>query len=254
MDARFAVCRGISDRFSEALVREPSAGPPDVERARRQHAAYVDALRQAGCEVVLLPPLDGHPDCCFVEDCAVVAQGVALATRPGALSRRSEVPSVREILSRWLRVADMPAPATLDGGDCLRIGRTIFVGRSERTNAEGAARLREVFGALGLDVREVEVPDALHLKCVCSALDDRRVVLAEGTVPAETFAGFEVLRVPFEERLAANVLSVNGVALVADGFPETRRVVAAAGLRVVTLETTEIAKADGALTCMSVLV
>ena len=244
-----ALVRGISPSFADALSANPSS--IDVERARVQHAAYVAALRQAGVTVTELPPLDAHPDGCFVEDCAVIAGGRALLTRPGAPSRQGEVDTVAEALAAWLPLERTTAPATLDGGDVLRVGKTFYVGRTARTNAAGAARLAEVFA----DHRVVEVPvgDVLHLKCVCTPMDDRRMVLAEGTIDPGIFRGVEVVLVPHEESYAANVLVVNGHALIASGFPATARALAAAGLHVVPLETTEIRKADGSLTCMSLL-
>jgi len=254
MRATRAITRGISSTFHQATVQVPSEVAIDVALARRQHAAYVHALQSAGVEVTELPPLDAHADCCFVEDCALVAGGVALITRPGALSRVGEEVAVGAALARWLRVETMSAPATLDGGDCMRLGKTWFVGRTPRTNAAGAARVAEVFEPLGYRVVEVPVRDVLHLKCVCSPLDDERLVLTSGTIPPEAFHGFHVLEVPRHELYASNVLSANDTVVMAEGFPETRRIVAAAGFRVLALDVSEIRKADGSLTCMSVLV
>lgn len=255
MHATRAVTRGISSTFQQATVMAPSAVPIDVERARRQHAAYVQALRTAGVAVTELPPLHAFPDGCFVEDCALVADGVALLTRPGAPSRQGEEASVGALLESFLRVERTEGPATLDGGDCLRLGKTWFVGRTPRTNAAGAARVAQVFEPLGFRVVEVPVREVLHLKCVCSALDDRRVLLASGSaVDRAVFDGFEVLELPNAESYAANVLSVNGFVVMAEGFPETAKVVAAAGFEVIALDVSEIRKADGSLTCLSILV
>lgn len=252
MRATRAITRGISDSFQQATVLAPAEVPIDVERARQQHAAYVRALLGAGVEVTELPPAHAFPDGCFVEDCALVAGGVALITRPGAPSRVGEELAVGAQLEQWMRVERMTAPATLDGGDCLRMGKTWFVGRTPRTNAAGAARVAEVFEPLGYRVVEVPVAKVLHLKCVCSPLDDERVLVAAGAISPAVFRGFEVLEIPADESYAANVLSVNGTVVMSDGFPETHRIIAAAGFRVVTLEVSEIRKADGSLTCLSI--
>src|SRR5689334_8649139 len=161
--------------------------PLDVARARAQHAAYVAALRTAGAEVVAVAPADDLPDACFVEDCAVVAGGVALIPRLGAPSRRAEPPAVRAAIAARIPVRDMDAPATLDGGDCLLLGKRLFIGRSARTNAAGAAHARAVFGEVGVEVIEVEVGRWLHLKSACSPIDDNTVLVAEGALPAGTF-------------------------------------------------------------------
>src|SRR5262249_3691553 len=161
--------------------------------ARAQHAAYVDALVAIGLEVIRIPTDEDYPDCPFVEDVAVVAGGTALVTRPGAPSRRGESPPVAMALAEQagLRLAHLETPATLHGGDVPRLGAAFYLGASSRSNAEGAARLGEAFGARVVIV--ALPPRVLHLESVCSALADDVVLVAEGTIPAETFAGARVL-------------------------------------------------------------
>lgn len=249
-----AIVRGVPISFAGALCAVPADPPIDAARARAQHAGYVEALRRAGAEIVALPADDATPDCCFVEDTAVIAGGIALLARPGAPSRQAEPAAVRAALAARLPVAEMTAPATLDGGDCLRLGRRLYIGRSARTGAAGAARAREVFGPAGIEVIEVPVEGALHLKSVCSPLGDDTVLVAEGALPPGTFHGARELVVPAAEAPAANVVTIGRVALVAAGFPSIARIVAAAGFEPVAVDTSEMRKADGALTCLSILV
>lgn len=251
-----ALVRGIPATFSRATVAIAPSVPIDVDRARHQHGVYVSALRRLGVEVTELPVDDELPDCCFVEDCAVVAEENALITMPGATSRRPETQAVREALSRTQRVSSMDLPATLDGGDCMRVGRHIYVGASGRTNAAGIAKLRSVFEPRGLEVVSMAVGRHLHLKCVCSPLQGNRILLAEGTLDESAFSarGIEIVRVPAEEAYAANALCVGAKAVIMSaGFSAARRAVERTGLEVIAIETTEIAKADGALTCLSIL-
>jgi dimethylargininase len=257
VQATRALVRGISATFRDAVVMHPTAEAIDVDRARLQHAEYVRALESAGLVVERMPSLDSHPDACFVEDCALVLGTNALVTRPGTPSRLGETDSVAARLSALLgvegRVERTHAPATIDGGDCLRVGKTWFVGRSSRTNGDGVRRVREVFGPLGLSVAEVPVEGFLHLKCVVSRIDDGAVLVAEGMVDPAAFAGIEVVTIPREEMYAANAVVVNGTAIIAKGYPHTREAFERRGLRIVELALSEIAKADGSLTCMSIL-
>lgn len=246
-----AIVRGVSASFDRALASVAPDPPIDVARARAQHAAYVAALRAAGAEVVVLPAEDALPDACFVEDCAVVAGGVALIARPGAASRRDEPPAVRAALAARLPVHDMAAPATLDGGDCLLLGLRLYIGRSSRTSAEGIARARAVFAEVGVEVIEVAVGDALHLKSVCSPLGDDTVLIAEGALPPGTFGSARVLTV--SEPAAANVVVIGSHALIPAGFPSAARAVAGAGLTPHAIDNSELRKADSALTCLSIL-
>jgi dimethylargininase len=246
-----AIVREVSASFDRALASVVPDPPLDVSRARAQHAAYVAALRAAGAEVVVLPAADDLPDACFVEDCAVVAGGVALIPRLGAAARRDEPPAVRAALAARIPVRDMVAPGTLDGGDCLLLGRRLYVGRSARTNAAGAARARAVFGEVGVEVIEVDVRDWLHLKTACSPLTDDTVLVAEGALPAGTFGAARVITVP--EPAAANVVVVGRHALVPAGLDSAARAVAAVGLAPIAVDNSELRKADSALTCLSIL-
>lgn len=251
-----AIVRHVPSSFSRALSAAVPAEPIDVARARAQHAVYVAALDRAGVSVRVLDALDACPDSVFVEDTAVVVDGVAVVTRPGAPSRRDEVDSVAAALARPdagrpLDLVRMSAPATLDGGDCMRVGGALYVGRSTRTNAEGVAFLR---ASLPIRVVEVELPaNVLHLKCVCSPLGGDRVLLADATIDPRTFVGCDVLTVPRSEAYAANAVAVGQSVLVASGHPRTAELLGRAGFDVMEVPTSEARKADGSLTCQSIL-
>lgn len=246
---RNALVRGVSPSFSRAITRHPEA--PDAARAAAQHAAYVQALRDAGLAVTALPADPELPDCCFVEDTALLAEGRALVCCPGAPARRAEVASVAAALPMPRLYADQLVPgATLDGGDCLRVGRRWYVGRSGRTNEAGIAAVRLAFPEY--EVIPVPVVD-LHLKSSCSDLGGSRVLLAEGTIDAEVFSGLELVFVHAEEAAAANVVALGDLVLVAAGFPRVAATLGALGYAVVPIAADELRKADGALTCLSLL-
>jgi len=252
-----AIVRAVPDTLPRALSHIPPDPPIDVERARAQHTAYVEALVAMGLEVIAIPADDAYPDCPFVEDTAVVdgrAGGIVLVTRPGAPSRRGEIPAVAQVLveQAGLRVLGMEAPATLDGGDVLRLGDVFYVGASARSNAEGAARLAEVFGARV--VRVALPPGALHLKALSSGLSDDTVLAVEGAFAPGTFGDARVVAVPASETAGSNAVVHGGAALVAAGCPIARERIEAAGFRTLVVDTSELRKADSALTCLSILV
>lgn len=244
-----------------ALVRQPCAelggaltrrGWCDAEPtlAARQHASYVAALRAAGLKVTVLPALKGQPDACFVEDCAVVFNGRALLTRPGAVVRQPEVESVGRVLKTKLECLDMDGAGRLDGGDVLRLGDRFFVGRSSRSDAGGIEALGRAFG---VEVVAVDVGDALHLKSVATAIDEDCVLVLEGALEPDVFAGVaRVLSVPRQEAVAANVLRIGASVLMPPGCPQTAEQINALGWEVVEVDASEFNKMDGALTCLSV--
>ena len=176
-----------------------------------------------------------------------------MLTRPGAVSRRGEVGLIEPEVARLRPVVRVEPPATLEGGDLLRLGRTLYVGLSPRTNAGGAAALRRLVAPHGYEVVTVEPRGCLHLKTGCSGLDDSTVLVNPEWVDAEVFRGREVLAVDAAEPWAANVVSVNGSACVSDAFPRTAEMLASRGYDVRAVEVSEFAKAEGALTCMSLL-
>jgi len=202
---------------------------------------------------VEVPADPAHPDCCFIEDAAVVLDDVALVTMPGAEARRGETGAVASTLERFRPLERMRLPATLDGGDVLRVARTLYVGRSARTNAAGVDRLREVAAPRGHRVVEVGVRGCLHLKSAATALDDERVLANPELVDPRAFAELEVIPVDPREPGAANVLRVRGTVVADPAFPRTLDRLRALGYDVRTVDVSEFRKAEGALTCKSLL-
>lgn len=250
------VARGVSDAFARCL-RSDLATPLDVPLAKRQHAAYVALIRDLGIEVELLPADAAHPDCCFVEDTAVVLGSRAVATRPGAPTREGEVGPVATVLAARGPVERMTPPATLDGGDVLRAGDHLFVGLSGRTNAEGRDVLARVAADEGITVVSIPVGQGLHLKSACSLVDGRTLVFAPDILGDEALASFRAAGlelVAAVEPAGANVLALGDVVLASAAAPETTRVLRARGHDVRSVDVGQMHVADGALTCLSLRV
>jgi len=245
-DRLFAIVRAPTDALARCelthLVREPL----DVERARHQHAAYVALLRELGAEVVELPAEPDLPDAVFVEDVAVV-------TNPGAPSRRPEIPAVAAALAPYRPLVHLTPPATLDGGDVVQIDRTLFVGRSRRTNQAGVDGLADAVGAHGYAVRPVRLGDCLHLKSGCTYLGSGVVLANPAWVDVRRFEDCRVLEVARGEPRAANTFRVGDTIIMAAGFPATTARIAAAGFHVRTLALSELQKAEAAGSCMSLV-
>lgn len=250
-------------RFTKALVRRPcrsmvnglssaGLGQPDVGRALEQHAAYVEALRECGLEVIVLEADEAFPDSVFVEDTAVVCPEAAVIDRPGAPSRQGEERGVARTLARFFPVLEaIAAPGTLEGGDVMRAGGQFFVGLSGRTNHEGVRQLDALLGRHGYEVVAVPLGGLLHLKTGISFLEEERLLAAGELAREPAFARFRVIPVPAGEEYAANSLWVNGRVLVPAGFPATRRAVEAAGCGTMALDVSEFRKLDGGLSCLS---
>jgi dimethylargininase len=251
---RAAIVRPPGDAFARAISSTGAAIDP--ARARAQHAAYRAALADL-VEVVALPADEELPDACFVDDCAVVLGGRALLTRPGAPQRAAEPERLAGALAGLVDdLQRMTAPATLDGGDVLRLGRTLVAGRSRRTNQAGIHQLTGFASAGGGRVEVAAVPPGtLHLQSAVTPLDDDAVVGTAELLEQPALRGVtHKLVVPPEEAAAGNVLAVGTTAVLPAGCPRTAAAVAALGFEVREVDLSEFAKADGGATCLSLLV
>ncbi len=225
---------------------------PDVARAIEQHQGYVTQLRDAGIAVEVVPAADDQPDACFVEDGAVLLDHrVAVITRPGAPSRRAETADIERSLSGMMEIWRITAPATVDGGDVMRMGSRLFVGRSSRTNDAAVEQLRALGHRRGLTVRAVEVTAGLHLKSACTVLDASTVLLDAEALSPSAFEAEGITAIAVPEPLGANVLALSDRILVSDAAPETAAWLRSRGDRVVQISLTEFHRGDGALSCLS---
>jgi len=248
-----AVTRAVSPTFAQCELTHRAREPIDVARAESEHAAYEDALRTLGATVVRAAPMPDHPDAVFVEDTAIVLGEVALVTRPGALSRRGETTSVAELLGRYRTLASITPPATLDGGDVLVVGRTLYVGLSSRTDHAALDQLDRTLRPRDYRVVPVEVTGCLHLKSAVTAVADGLLLVNPRWVAAGAFAPTTLLPVDETEPDAANALRIGDAALFPDHHPRTARRLEEAGVRVVPVPCGEVAKAEGGVTCCSLV-
>jgi dimethylargininase len=262
-------------RFSHAIVRRPAdsavdglravdRGVPDVEALRREHAAYVDTLTRLGVTVDVLDPLEAYPDSVFVEDPALVFPDAAILLRPGAPSRLGETAALEPVLrSRFAQVRSLGEAGVdgrdhsrdlgfADGGDVLLTRDAVYIGLSARTDLAGASSLAAILASLGRRaVIATPPPGVLHLKTGCSLLDDETVLATRAVADAGLFPGLATVVVPEGEEAVANALCVNGTVLLADGFPQTRALLAGRGYDVRCLALSEVMKLDAGLSCMS---
>lgn len=250
--------------FDRAIVRRPGRsvvdglragdhGSPTLDGVAAEHTAYVAALRAAGVEVEVLDALEAFPDSIFVEDPALVFPGAAILLRPGAPSRLGETDAIRAVLEKHFgRVLELDGAGHADGGDVMVTPGEVLIGLSSRTDRAGAEALAARLGQLGLRARIVQPPPGvLHLKTGCSLLDETTVVATPAMAASGLLDGFRQVVTPEGEEAAANALRVNEFVLLGAAFPQTRRLVEALGLEVVSLPVAEVGKIDAGLSCMS---
>ncbi len=248
-----AVTRAVSATLAQCELTHLAREPIDVDRAAAQHDAYRRLLSSLGATLVEVPAAPELPDAVFIEDIAIVLDEIAVLTRPGAPSRRPESHAVATVLASHRPLCSMSAPATLDGGDVMRLGRTLYVGRSGRTNDPGIEQLRGWVAPLGYRVVPVEFTGCLHLKSAVTALSDELLLVNPAWVPVAAFPGCEAVPADEREPHAANALRIGGTIVFPSQYPRTRDRLVDRGLRVATTECDELAKAEGAVTCCSLI-
>jgi dimethylargininase len=249
-----ALTREVSSSIADCQLTHLARVPIDVDRARAEHAAYERALEQLGCTITRLAAAADMPDAVFIEDTALVLDEVAVITRPGAESRRAETRAVAQTLREWRPVVEITAPARLDGGDVVRIGRRLFVGVGPRSNDRAVEQLGQLLAPFGYTVHGVEFRGCLHLKTAATLIaEDLLLINPEWVTPA-TFVGAQTLAIDHAEPYAANALMLGDRVIHGDSFHRTRRKLESAGVTVVPVPAGELAKAEGGVTCCCLLI
>ena len=249
-----AITRDISSAFEACALTHLPRVPIDLRRAKAQHDAYEWALVEAGCTVRRLDSSPEMPDSVFVEDIAVVLDEAAVVTRPGEEVRRLETEGVVAALRRHGRpLREIRSPGTLDGGDVLVVGRRVFVGLSARSNRSGASQAAKIFTSFGYEVEVVPVEGCLHLKSGVTAVTPDTILINREWVSGDAFPDFRILDVDTREPHAANALPVGNRLIYAAAFPHTAEKLMHLGLSLHLVEVDELQKAEGAVTCCSLI-
>ena len=250
-----AIVRLPGANFSDGLTTATSESAPDVSRALAQHAAYCSALAECGLNLTVMDADLQYPDGTFVEDTFVIADRVAIATRPGAKTRMGEVASVAAALRRFRpHWEQIEAPGTVDGGDVCQADEHFFIGLSARTNGAGAAQLAAILERHHYSTSTVDIrghATLLHLKSGIAYLGERRFLVVHGFPAIDAIAAAERIEVAQSEAYAANCVRVNDQVLIAAGYSGVANALKQRGLRVRALEMSEFAKMDGGLSCLS---
>lgn len=248
--------------FTRAITRKPSAemvdgittanlGKPDFDLALQQHEVYCQTLRDLGLEVTVLEAEPGYPDCCFVEDTAIVCNEVAVITPLGAPSRQGEQLTIAPVLEQYKPVVTITPPALIEGGDVLLVEDTFYVGLSDRTNHEGAAALGAAVEPHGYKWREIACCPSLHFKTDVNYIGKNTILVSPCCEDMDELAHFNRIVIEDDEAYARNCLYINGTVIVPEGFPKTLEKVRATGVDIVVIDVSEYRKIDGGLTCLS---
>jgi dimethylargininase len=248
-----AVTRQVSRSIGDCELTFLARTPIDVERARRQHDQYEAALKRLGLAVLSLPEAADLPDSVFVEDTALVLDECAILMRCAAASRAQEVELMSAVLRPHRQLFRLEPPAHLDGGDILRIDRQVFVGLSLRSDPAGVEQLRSILRPFGYEVQAIPVTACLHLKSAVTQVADKTLLLNPEWVSSRAFSGVKTIETDASEPYAANALLVAGSVIYSTEFPKTATRLEAAGIHTVPVEVGELAKAEGAVTCCSLI-
>lgn len=248
-----AITRQVSPAINQCELTNLERIPIDVERARLQHHAYEEALGNLGVEIHSLPEEPALPDSVFVEDAAVVLDECAVLTRPGATSRQPEVESVARALAPFRSFHAIKAPGTLDGGDVLVTGRTIFVGLSSRSNQAAIDQMTVFLKPYGYTVKGIQVTGCLHLKSAVTEVRVDMLLVNPAWADRADFPSMNFIEVAPSEQYAANALRVGENVLYQPVYPRTRERLEAQGIHPVLVDESELGKAEGALTCCSLI-
>jgi len=250
---RIALTREVSTGLAHCELTHLRRQDIDVEAARSQHLQYEKVLMSLGCEIRRLPSESRLPDAVFVEDTAVVLKELAVVTRPGAPSRRKETESIARALRGYRTVFQMTEPGTLDGGDVLQIGQTLYAGTTGRTNEAGIKQLTAFVSPYGYKVTTIRVEGCLHLKSAVSLAGEETLLVNRSWVDTKPFDTMEFIDIDPAESFAANALRVGGELVYPANYPKTLRRLEETGIPVRAVDVSELQKAEGGVTCCSLI-
>jgi len=249
-----ALTRDVNVAMSECELTFLSRSSINVDIAIQQHQQYQSVLSEAGCDVLSVSTEPGLADSVFIEDTALVLDDLAVLCRPGAESRRAEVTGVESVLRKFRRLESIQEPGTLDGGDLLVVGKVIFAGLSTRSNSSGIDQLRNIVSDYGFSVVPVETAKCLHLKSAVSVISPGVLLINPDWIQRSIFEDYELLAVDESEAHAANALPVGDKLIYPNNFPRTADMLSARGINVAFVDVSELQKAEGAVTCCSLIV
>ena len=248
-----AITREVSRSIIHCELTHLERTPIDIQRARVQHAEYEAALKHLGLAVLSLPEEPNLADSVFVEDPALVLDECAIILRPGADSRKPETESIAKALTPYRKLFFIEAPARVDGGDILRVGKQIYVGLSSRSDTNAIEQIQDFLQPYGFEVHAVMVNGCLHLKSAVTQVTEDTLLINPAWTDQKNFAGMKFIEIDPSEAYAANALLIGDTILYAKSFPKTRKKLADAEIKIVDVNADELAKAEGALTCCSLI-
>jgi dimethylargininase len=248
-----AITREVSRAIIHCELTHLARTPIDMDRARKQHILYETALKQLGLAVLSLPEAPALADSVFVEDTALVLDECAVITRPGAESRRPETEIITEILAPYRKLFYIQAPARIDGGDILRVGKQIYVGLTTRSDTNAIEQVQDFLQPFGYELHAVTVTGCLHLKSAVTQVTQDTLLINPAWVDKNNFQGVKFIDIDPSEPYAANAVIVGETIMYPTAFPQTQRRLDMAGIQMITVEVDELAKAEGAMTCCSLI-
>ena len=249
-----AITRGVNAGMGNCELKFMPRVRIDTRLAMEQHRQYQSVLSSLGCKIVTVPTGPGLADSVFIEDTAIVLDEIAVMCLPGAEARRAEVAGVADVLRQYRVLASIQHPGTLDGGDLLRVGNVIYAGVSTRSNRRGIEQLGGVTAEFGYSVQAVETTKCLHLKSAVSQIALDTLLINPDWIDTSAFRNCELIAVDKEEPHAANALRVGAGVVYPSSFPRTLEKLAQRGFNVIPIDVSELQKAEGAVTCCSLIV
>ncbi|CAN5847408.1 hydrolase [soil metagenome] len=250
---RLALTRAVSPNIGQCELTHMERQPIDADLAQAQHHQYETGLTALGYQLVQLPAEPGLPDSVFVEDTAVVLDELAIITRPGADSRKPETISIAKALEPYRTLHAIIAPGTVDGGDVLRVGKTLYVGLSSRSNQAAIDQMTAILKPFGYMVHGVQVNGFLHLKSAVTQVAEQTLLINPKWVDAAIFGDVEIIEIDPTEAYAANALLLGETVIYPTSYPRTCQKLEQHGIAVRTVDVSALIKAEGAVTCCSLI-
>jgi len=249
-----AIVRDVPNTYTSCVKVNPPQVNINVGLAKEQHNYYCEILERLGITLIRIEADDKFPDCCFVEDTAMLFGDVAIISHMGTISRIGEEIEIKKILHTYMeKTYNIKTPATVDGGDVLKINKNVFIGLSNRTNQSAIQQIGSFISEKGYQVIPIKTEKILHLKSCCTYLGNDYVVMVPGYFDDKVFSEYKKILIPKIESYGANCLSINGRVLISEKHPATKKLIESEGFETIDVPMSEFRKGEGSLTCLSII-
>ena len=240
--------------------------PLDVELMRKQHDNVAQVYKDFGAKVYYVEEQrEDRPNAVFCRDLMFMTPEGAILTRPGMAARRGEERYVAQALAKYgvPILKTVAGDGMFEGANAMWVDRhTCVVSTGVRCNRSGYEQVKHELERMGVEVYHMQQPYSnIHIDGLMNPISHDKVLIHASQVPYDIIdmlkkKGYEILEAPSQsevrERFACNFVALEpNHIVIAEGPVRTIELLEKHGVKVETVDVSEITKGKGSLHCIT---